>query len=62
MCTIVLSFSSAAWANIIAGQKLSVRVSVCVLTRVGQITTSARRDLLYRMHRPTDELWPQTKN
>ena len=37
-------FSSDDWANTTASQKLSVRVSVCVLTRVLQIITTACRE------------------
>jgi len=39
------TISSAIWANIKTGQKLSVCVCICVLTRVAQIITAACRDL-----------------
>jgi len=41
-----------------------VCVCVCVwmLTRAAQVITAAHRDLWSCMHRPTKDLWSQTKN
>ena len=44
-CNQLTVFSSAGRANGVTGPKLSLCVSVCVLTRVAQITATIRRDL-----------------
>ena len=56
------SAQSAAWAFHTSWSKCNVCVCVWMLTRAAQVVTAAHRDLWSCMHRPTKDLWSQTKN